>query len=41
MLASVLAAALRFRVLLAGLAAGLIVVGAISLRQMHPRATGS
>jgi multidrug efflux pump subunit AcrB len=35
MLASVLAAALRFRVLLAGIAAGLILVGVISLPNMH------
>src|SRR5947209_1302386 len=32
---SVIAAALRFRLLLLGIAAGLIVLGGISLRQMH------
>ncbi len=35
MVASVLAGALRFRVLLAGIAAGLIVAGVISLPNMH------
>ncbi len=35
MLHSVLAGALRFRMLLVGAAAGLIVLGVISLRQMH------
>jgi len=35
MLRSVLAGALRFRLLLVGAAAGLIVLGVISLRQMH------
>jgi Cu/Ag efflux pump CusA len=35
MLRWVLAAALRFRLLLVGVAAGMIVLGALSLRQMH------
>jgi multidrug efflux pump subunit AcrB len=35
MLASVIAAALRFRMLLAGIAAGLLVLGGISLHSMH------
>jgi Cu/Ag efflux pump CusA len=35
LIGSILRASLRFRVLLVGLAAGLIVLGAISLRQMH------
>ena len=35
MVRSVLAASLRFRMLLVGIAAGVIVLGVISLRQMH------
>jgi Cu/Ag efflux pump CusA len=40
MVRSVLAASLRFRMLLVGIAAGLIVLGVISLRQMHTDAVG-
>jgi Cu/Ag efflux pump CusA len=35
MVASILSAALRFRTLIVGVAAGLIVLGGLSLRQMH------